>query len=89
MTTPTTVPCTIDLEATEEHFHAHVELEGVEVEPGDAVLVRGAPSRIPLGEKRILRATATVYPASGWRRAWVRFIGFVQFHELYDVGFEG
>ena len=40
-----TVPCEIDLAATEETFHAHVALQGVEVNEGDAVLVHQAPSR--------------------------------------------
>ena len=35
------VPCTIDLEATNDHFHAHVELQGIEVNEGDEVLVHG------------------------------------------------
>jgi hypothetical protein len=84
-----TIPCTIDLEATQEHFHAHVALMGHEVAPGDAVLVHGAPSRIPLGERRMMRATASVAPAGALQRAWVRLIGWLQFYELYDVGFEG
>ena len=31
------IPCSVELEATHDHFHAHVVLEGFEVEPGDAV----------------------------------------------------
>ena len=83
------VPCTIDLEATQAHFHAHVELEGHEVEPGDSVLVHGAPSRIPLGTRSVIRSRATVQEASVVRRAWTRMVGWLRFYELYDVGFEG
>ena len=83
------VPCDIDLERTHEHLHAHVTLHGVAVEPGDAVLVRGAPARIGYGEKKTLRAQATVRQASGLRRWWTRVWGIREFYELYDGGFEG
>jgi hypothetical protein len=83
------VPCTLDLEATPQHFHAHVALEGIEVEPGDEVLVHGAPASIPRGERRQLASKATVHQASWPRRQWTRFTGRFAFYELYDVGFEG
>ena len=83
------VPCTLDLEATPEHFHAHVALEGIEVEPGDEVLVHGAPAAIARGERRQLTSEATVHQASWPRRQWTRFTGRFSFYELYDVGFEG
>lgn len=83
------VPATIDLEATERELHAHVVLDGVEVNEGDEVLVHGAPSYIPLNEKRTMSASATVYKASLPRRAWERVMGRTRINELYEVGFEG
>ena len=85
----TDVPCTLDLEATQQHFHAHVNLEGIEVDAGDRVLVHGAPSRIPLGTRRLMASRATVHRASWLRRQVVRLTGGTEFYELYDVGFEG
>lgn len=85
----TTVPCTIDLEATHDHFHAHVELDGVEVDPGDAVLVHRAPSRIAFGTQTTIRSEATVSRASLLRRLVVKLTGGTELYELYDVGFEG
>jgi hypothetical protein len=82
------VPCSIDLEATHDHFHAHVELDGVVPHPGDAVQVEQAPSRIPFGEKRRLASRARVQQASRLRRAWTRLVGALQLQDLYDVGFE-
>lgn len=82
------VPCTIDLESTHDHLHAHVDLEGVAPEPGDAVLVHGAPERIALGEVRTYRSHATVSQASWLKRAWTRLIAKFDVTELYDVGFE-
>ena len=86
---PREVPCAIDLEATQEHFHAHVALEGFEVDAGDEVLVHGTPSRIPFGAQIAFRSNATVRPASRLKRRWVKLTGGTEFHELYDVGFEG
>jgi hypothetical protein len=64
-------------------------LEGVLVNEGDEVLVHGAPSRIALGEKRTMTATATVQQASWPRRVLVRVLGTSGITELYEVGFEG
>ena len=83
------VPATIDLEATDRELHAHVTLEGIEVNEGDEVLVHGAPSYIALNEKRTMPATATVSKASLPRRAWERVMGRTRITELYEVGFEG
>ncbi len=83
------VPCELDLEATNAHFHAHASLEGIEVNEGDEVLVHGAPRRIALGEQRRVRTEATVTQASFPRRMLVRLIGTTQITDLYDVGFEG
>lgn len=83
------VPCTIDLESTHDHFHAHVDLKGVDVDPGDAVLVHGAPSRIAFGTQRTFDSRATVERASWLRRQVVKLTGGTAIHELYEVGFEG
>ncbi len=83
------VACTIALESTPTQFHAHVHLEGVEVNEGDEVLVHGAPSRIALGEVRTVDARATVQQASWPRRVLTRVLGTSGITELYEVGFEG
>lgn len=82
------VPCELDLEATHDHFHAHVELEGVAPNPGDAVQVEDAPTRLAFGEKRRVRSRAAVRCAGPMRRAWTRLVGAFSFQDLYDVGFE-
>lgn len=83
------VPCVVDLEATQEHFHAHVDLGDVKVGPGDEVTVRGLPSRIAIGEKRTFTSQAEVDRAGPFRRAWTKLVGRFGFQDLYDVGFEG
>lgn len=83
------VTCTVDLEATHDHFHAHVDLNGVDIDPGDSVLVHGTPSRIPFGTVESFESTATVYRASWLKRQMVRLVGSTEISALYEVGFEG
>lgn len=83
------VACTVDLEATHDHFHAHVDLKGIEVNEGDAVLVHNTPDRIPFGTVRTFESTATVYRASWFKRQLVRIFGSSEISALYEVGFEG
>lgn len=81
------VPCTIDIEHTWESLHAHVELEGVTVEPGDEVHVHGEPIVVPYGESRTLKRMATVTRASGPERLWIRLTGDFEFMELLEFSF--
>lgn len=81
------VPCIVDLEQTSEFLHAHVELEGIEVEHGDTVLVHDAPTSVPFGERRIERRMATVTRASALDRALTRVSAYLELTELYEVGF--
>lgn len=83
------VPCTLDLEATHDHFHAHADLGAVEVNEGDVVLVHDAPARVAFGEKRTVATRATVAHASWPRRLLARVLGTSHVTELYEVGFEG
>jgi len=83
------VTCTIDLEATQEEFHAHVELDGIEVNEGDEVLVHNAPSAIAIGTRRVVSSRATVHQASIPRRILTRVLGTSHITGLYEVGFEG
>ena len=82
------VPCTITVEQSPEHFHAHVDLpDGVEMEPGDKVRVHGAPISIPFGSKEVFNRTATVTRAGPVKRAMVRFAAYFDLAELYEVSF--
>ena len=81
------VPCTIEVEHTWESLHAHVDLDGVTVEPGDEVHVQGGEIIVPYGEKRTLRRTATVTRASAPERLWVKLTGDFEFMELLEFSF--
>jgi hypothetical protein len=81
------VPCTIEIEHTWESLHAHVELEGIEVGPGDEVHVQGGEIVVPYGESRILHRMATVTRASAPERLWVKMTGDFEFMELLEFSF--
>ena len=83
------VACRVDLQATHDHFHAHVDLGDVRVGPGDEVMVHGLPARIPFGVARAFPTTADVEHAGPIRRLWTMAVGRFWFQDLYDVGFEG
>jgi hypothetical protein len=81
------VPCTIEIEHTWESLHAHVELEGLNVEPGDEVHVQGGEIVVPYGESRVLHRMATVTRASAPERLWVKMTGDFEFMELLEFSF--
>jgi hypothetical protein len=82
------VPCTVTIEQSSEHFHAHVELpEDLEMEPGDKVRVNGDPISIPFGSREVFRRTATVTRAGPLTRAAIRLAAYFDLAELYEVSF--
>ena len=81
-------PCTITVEQSPEHFHAHVELaDDIEMQPGDKVRVHGAPIQIPFGTSQVFERRATVTRASPLARALTRFAAYFDLAELYEVSF--
>jgi len=83
----TDVPCTVRIESSLTSLEAHVELQGVEVGPGDRVLVQDAPSEPGPRGHRFCRRRATVRHAGFARRAWTRWLAVLELGELYEVGF--
>ncbi len=81
------VPCTIEIEHTRASLHAHVDLDGVDVGPGDSVLVHDAPIDVGFGEKVTRRSHATVVLAGPVERLWTRLAAFLELTELYEVSF--
>lgn len=80
--------CTITVEQSSEHFHAHVELPAdIAMEPGDKVRVHGAPISIPFGSSQVFERTATVTRAGPIARAVTRLAAYFDLSELYEVSF--
>jgi hypothetical protein len=82
------VPCFLDIEQTAETLHAHAVPEGIDIRPGDRVLVHGAPSHIEFGERLFLRSSATVTRASALGRMWTCLTSPLAFSALFEVGFQ-
>lgn len=83
-------PCRIEVEHSDEHLHAHVELEGdVSIEPGDKVCVQGPPVRVPFGGRLVEHRIATVTKATALMRAWTRARARFELTELYELSFSG
>jgi hypothetical protein len=84
------VMCTVRVVNTFDSLAAHVELDGnVSVQPGDEVLVHGAPIRVPYGETATERRLATIRRAGWAERQWVRMTGDLEFMELLEFSFSG
>jgi hypothetical protein len=82
-----TVPCTVDIEITPDSVHAWVELDGVEVGPGDQVIIENAPTTLPFGTQHFLHRRAVVVRAGPLERLRAKLAGYLELTELYEVGF--
>ncbi len=81
------VPCRIEIAHTAEDCYAHVILQGVEVGPGDEVLVHNPPTRIAWGQTLVAERRATVSRASWWERLRTVFVARFELDLLYEVSF--
>jgi hypothetical protein len=81
-------PCTIEIENTFDRLAAHVDLDGgIEIQPGDEVLVHGEDIHVAYGEKLTLRRDATVTRASAIERMATKLAARLELTELYEVSF--
>lgn len=81
------VPCTVDVAFTAESLHAHVELAGLHVAPGDRVWIHDAPGAVAFGECFATTHRATVERAGWLARWWTRTRSWFELTELYEVSF--
>lgn len=82
------VPCTVEIEQTFDSFHAHAIPEGIEIRPGDSVVVHGAPDGIGYGEAASFACRATVTRAGWLERQLTPIFALVELGDLFNVGFE-
>ncbi|MEM0922566.1 MAG: hypothetical protein AAGF44_05865 [Pseudomonadota bacterium] len=82
------VPCTVEVSHTFDSLHAHVILpDGVDMNPGDQVLVHGEDVAVPYGEVQTFHRTATVGRATLLERLWTRATGDMEYMELLEFSF--
>jgi hypothetical protein len=82
------VPCLVQVERTADALFTHAVPEGVDVNPGDVVLVHGAPSHVPFGTVASYPCRATVVRGGPLDRIRARLDGLFALTELYEVGFQ-
>jgi hypothetical protein len=82
------VACEVDLERSLDSFHAYAVPDGIDIRPGDKVLVHGMPDRLSFGECRRFTARATVTRAGWLARLWTEAAGIFDLTSLYEVGFQ-
>lgn len=78
----------VDIEKTQESFHAYAVPDGVEIRAGDVVQVHGVPTDIAFGEHLVMQCPATVDRAGAVLRLWTGFTSLFLLTDLYEVGFE-
>ena len=81
------LPCTVDLEQTTESLHAYVEIDGIEILPGDRVIVHDPPTQVEFGDRIVCNRRATVLRAGLLGNALARLKGYLELTELYEVSF--
>jgi hypothetical protein len=81
------IECAVDLERSLDSFHAYAVPEGIEIGPGDQVLVHDMPTHLEFGEHRVFRTRATVLKAGLLRRLWTEWSSVFGLTGLYEVGF--
>jgi hypothetical protein len=88
MSQPIHLTCDIDIEQTVESFHAHAIPNGVEIYPGDVILVHDAPAAIGFGERYTGTRKATLFRANPLIRFLTQLSAIFEITELYEVGFQ-
>ncbi len=77
----------VDIEKPAESFHAYAVPDGIDIRPGDVVVVHGVPTDIGFGERLVTQCQATVTRAGPVLRAWTSLTALFELTELYEVGF--
>jgi hypothetical protein len=79
--------CRIEIEQSHDSLHAHVEIDDVEIGPGDRVLVLDAPGVAPFGESASHVRPVMIVKANWFERLWAHVEGYLELTQLYEVGF--
>jgi hypothetical protein len=81
------MPCTVDIEQTAESLHAYVEIDEIEIRPGDRIIVHDAPTHVAFGEHIVCSRRVTIVRAGLIDNLLARLEGYLELTELYEVSF--
>ncbi len=79
--------CDVDIEQTAESFHAYAVPDGIDIRPGDRVILHDPP-QVAFGQHVVCRCPATVLRAGPIDRAMTRLTSLLELTGLYEVGFD-
>ncbi len=82
------ITCQVDVEQSFDSLHAHAIPDGIEIRPGDVVVVHGAPTTVRYGERVVTECRATVRRGGWFDRRFTPIAAMFELSELYHVGFE-
>ncbi len=82
------VTCEVDIERSFDSLHAHAIPDGIDIRPGDTVVVHGAPTVVRYGERVVTECRATVTRGGWFDRNFTPLAAMLELGELYHVGFE-
>lgn len=82
------VTCLVDIERSFDSLHAHAIPDGIDIRPGDTVVVHGAPTEVRYGERLVTECRATVTRGGWFDRTFTPIMAMLDLGELYHVGFE-
>jgi hypothetical protein len=77
----------LEMANTWEDLYAHVELEGVDIGPGDAVKLHQVPYDLPYGQVRHVSGKASYFKASAFKRWFITTFSRFEITMLYEVSF--
>ncbi len=77
----------LEMANTWEDLYAHVDIEGVDIGPGDAIKLHHVPVDLPYGQKRHVLGQASYFKASGLKRWLIKTFSRFELTMLYEVSF--
>ncbi len=77
----------LDMSNTWEDLYAHVDLEDVDIGPGDSVKLHQVPVDLPYGQKRQVKGKASYFKASALKRWFITTFSRFEITMLYEVSF--
>jgi len=77
----------LDMANTWEDLYAHVNIEGIDIGPGDAIKLHQVPVDLPYGQKKFVKGKASYFKASATKRWFIKTFSRFEITMLYEVSF--
>lgn len=81
------VDYSLDMANTWEDLYAHVDIQGIDIGPGDAIKLHRVPVELPYGQKRFVQGKASYVKAGVMKRWFIKTFSRFEITMLYEVSF--